>query len=261
MKINRRILGKIITEELNEVGLYHDPKTGRWSKRKTGAVKSLTRDGARRAGVDPKHVGRGVVSGKDKIAAKMGQNFGKDQCGRLKMSGDDQTPRFKCSDYKERYAEHLDGLDGLKSREDVPVDVLLSALYDDEDEILEGLEAQCAPLRAKWTQNLLRSLNSFALAADGELFPKKEEIDSGGKRAKWKNSHYRGSEIRPDSDTSEDKKKNAKRKKIRSAVGVYVEPFNRGEKALLSTNSLWEGKWNGFIAESIDEEKEVSGTQ
>ena len=83
MKITKKVLIELIEDELSEVGLYHSPKTGRWTKRETGAVKSLTKKGAKSAGVSDDLVGRGVVTGKDKISAKMGMNFGKGtSCGR-----------------------------------------------------------------------------------------------------------------------------------------------------------------------------------
>jgi hypothetical protein len=88
--------------------MYHDPSTGHFTKRAPGAVKSLTRKGARSKGVDSKYVERGVVTANDKVSAKMGSNFGKEQCGRKNMDGDEIAPKHKCSDYKEKYVEQFD---------------------------------------------------------------------------------------------------------------------------------------------------------
>lgn len=250
MKISKKKLKQIIEEEVEsvaEANLYHDPKTGHWTSKRAGAVKSLTKKGARSAGIDPELVGRGVVGSSGKVSAKMGANFGKDQCGRKNIDGDNISPRYKCSDYKKKYNEalSLEDFEGLNLEDSVSVAELLQALAEQDEDILEGLEAQCAQYKQKWMKNLLLSLNNVALARDGKLLePQKEATDSPRP-----NTHYRGSPVvgsgsdkRPDNKgrMTQDRKDNAKRKKLRSAVGAYVEPFNRGEKELLSTNSLWE---------------------
>jgi len=250
MKIKKQDIERMVKEELEsirEANLYHNPQTGRWDSKRAGAVKSLTKKGARSAGIDPKLVGRGVVGSSGKVSAKMGQNFGKDQCGRLNLDGDPINPKYKCGDYKKPYNESLslEDLDGLNLEDSITVAELLGALAEQDEDILEGLEAQCAQYRQGWMKNLLLSLNNVALARDGKLLePKKEAAETPRPK-----THYRGSPVvgsgpdsRPDNKgrMTADRKQNAKRKKMRSAAGVYVEPFNRGEKALLSTNSLWE---------------------
>lgn len=239
MKLKKEDIENLVREALQEVGLYHSPTTGRWVSRGKGAVKSLTRKGAKAAGVDPKHVGRGVVTSKDKVSAKMGANFGKDQCGRLNMDGDPIDPKYKCSDYKKKYDESLslDGLDGLKSAGTVNLESLVKALKQIESEILEAPDP-CYAQRTTWMRNLLKTLNSIALASDGDLMPKKEATEE---RPKHANSHYAGSPIENDGKRMTDsRKKSARTKKMRSRTGLTVEPFSRGEKELMSTNSLWE---------------------
>ena len=214
-----------------EVGMYHDPNTGRWSKRKAGAVKSLTRAGAERAGIDKKHVERGVVTGKDNIQAKMGSSFGKDQCGRLKMSGEEQTPRFKCSDYKKPYAE---GLDAWVEMDSMDVDDVIEALAQAHGMAgsVEEAAGGCEQYKAEWMKNLLLSLNKVALASRGDLMKKVESKEK---------SQYQGSPIQNDKERKTDRRKAGdRRRKLRSMTGVYVEPFSRGEKALLTPNSLYE---------------------
>jgi hypothetical protein len=232
MKIKKEDLERIIEEELNEIGLYHSPKTGRWVSKSAGAVKSLTKKGARDAGVSQDLVGRGVITGKDKVSAKMGMNFGKDQCGRKNIDGTDIDAKYKCSDYKERYAEHLIDPDASVSIKDV-----IEAAEMSDNGLEEDLEGACAPLRTKWLTGLLRSLNSIALAQKGDLIPKpKENLEQHGQR--------------PDNQKkSIDAKRRAKTKKIRSAVRMGAVPkggFSRSERDLLSTNSLWEN----FLAEN-----------
>jgi hypothetical protein len=227
MKISKRTIERIIKEELNEVGLYHSPTTGRWVSKSTGVVKSLSKKAAKENNIDDSHVGRGVVSGKDKLAAKMGMNFGKDQCGRksIQATGDnDIDAKFKCSDYKERYSEALIDPDATISLKDV-----IEAAEMSHNGLDEDLEGQCAPLRTKWLQGLLRSLNSIALASKGDLIPKPKENLSP--------------ESNDEQKKSMDAKRRAKTKKIRSAVKMGAVPkggFSRSERDLLSTNSLWE---------------------
>jgi|TARA_R110002020_G_C16285973_1_gene772119 hypothetical protein len=238
MKIERKKLEEIIKEELSEVGLYHSPKTGRWTKKEAGAVKSLSKKGAKSGGVSQDLVGRGVVTSKDKVSAKMGMNFGKDECGRksLQATGDnDITARFKCSDYKQPYAEGVD-LDGRVSLRDV-----VEAAETSYNGLEEDLEGACAPLRSKWLKNLLRSLNSVALAQKGDLIPKvkeqKEDDEDTDERDDW--------------EKSRDGKQRAKKKKLKATAGLYVPKggFSKSERELLSTNSLWER----FVAENSKE--------
>ena len=234
-------------EYMQEVGMYHDPNTGRWTDRRAGAVKSLTKAGARRAGVDPKHVERGVVTGKDKIQAKMGSSFGKDQCGRFTLDGEPITPKYQCSDYKKPYAEasgdddesvllatpDATELDAWVDDEDVSVDDIIEALVDAYamQEPVDEQQGDCSKYRGQWMKDLLLSLNKVALASKGELMKKDEGVQK---------SEYQGSKIDDDKERKTDRRKAAdRRRKLRSMVGVYVEPFNRGEKALLTPNSLF----------------------
>ncbi len=232
-------IDELVRKVILEVGMFHDPKTGHFTSNRPGVVKSLSKKGARDAGIDPKHVGRGTVTKTGKVSAKFGQNYGSDPCGRMNIDGEKVNPRFRCSDYKERYEESLSlkDFDGLKASSSIPLESLLRALSDLDAQLIEG-SPSCAEERSEWMRNLLKSLNSIALASKGDLIPKKESQED---RSKHANSHYRGSEIKNDGDReSEARKKSARTKKIKSAVGAYTEPFNRGEKALLSTNSLWE---------------------
>ena len=81
MKLTRAKLKEIILEELNEVALCRDPENkGYFSKCGKGKVYSLSSKGAKSAGVNPKYVKRGIVTGgetKDgvpKTRAKYGMN-------------------------------------------------------------------------------------------------------------------------------------------------------------------------------------------
>jgi hypothetical protein len=231
MKISKRELERIIKEEIkgiSEVGMCHDPEDGTFTDCKTGAVKSLSKKGAKDSGVDTAHVGRGVITAKGKTAAKMGMNFGKDECGRksIQAGGNNNiNPRYKCSDYKERYAEGLSNLDTAITIGDV-----LEAAERSLNGLDEDITGECSQQRSKWLQSLLRSLNAVALASKGDLLPKKESAE-------------------PENGKSEDRRKKtkdaerrARTKKMKSQAGVYFPKsgFSKSERELLNTNSLWE---------------------
>ena len=98
-------------EELEEVGMCHDPKTGHFDDCDSGAVYSLSQRGASRAGVDDKHVGRGNVTRKTKDGIKykslFGANTSKEKsCGRIRFpKGDDGYKKYSCSKYNKKYAD------------------------------------------------------------------------------------------------------------------------------------------------------------
>ena len=213
---------------------YHDPKTGHFSKREPGAVKSLTKDGARRAGVDKSYVERGVVTGNDKIQAKMGQNFKKTSCGRLTIDGEPISPKYKCGDYKEPYAEGIDDFKGLMEVDSISVDAVVDALEEASGVIGEQGADSCAARKGEWLKAALKSLNAYALAMKGDLYDEKNETQDLKK-------HYGGSPIKDDKERKTDKRKMGdRRRKLRSMVGMTVTPFSKEEKSLLTPNSLFE---------------------
>lgn len=98
---------------LNEF-YYHNPDTGHFTSKKPGVVKSLTKAGAKRRGIDSKYAERGVVTSNDKVSAKFGMNTSsKEACGRKTIKGDDISPKYKCSDYKELYEDDF-GIDEIE---------------------------------------------------------------------------------------------------------------------------------------------------
>lgn len=229
MKISKQRLEEIIKEEIeaiSEVGMYHDPKTGRWTKQAKGAVKSLSKQGAEDAGVSSDHVGRGVVTAKGKIQAKFGMNHGKDECGRksIQTTGDnDISPRFSCSDYKQRYDEGILDLDSKVSISDV-----IRAADSVENDLDEQSGRDCSAQRSKWLRGLLLTLNNIALSSKGELMKKNEAQNKESETKKRK--------------ISNDAKQRAKRKKLKSQTGLYFPKsgFSKTDRELLNTNSLWE---------------------
>ena len=99
-------------EELDEVGLCHSKKTGHFADCDAGAVYSLSKKGADRAGVDKKHMGRGNVTSKTKdgdikYRSLYGANTSKEKsCGRIRFpDGDEGYKRYSCGNYNKKYTE------------------------------------------------------------------------------------------------------------------------------------------------------------
>ena len=117
MKISESKLHKIIVEEvreyLAEAALCHDRK-GHFDKCDKGNTYSLSKSGARSAGVDDKYVGRGTLSSDEKkkdgthrYTSKMGLNTSKKKAGGRKVfpQGEDRYPEYSVSKYPKKYGE------------------------------------------------------------------------------------------------------------------------------------------------------------
>jgi hypothetical protein len=116
MKIRIDRVKEIIREAVEEVigeggALCHDDK-GHFSDCDSDATYSMSKDGAKRAGIDKKYVGRGKVSkrGKKKdgsysLKSKMGLNTSKTkQGGRTRFpDGDPMSPKHSVSKYPKKY--------------------------------------------------------------------------------------------------------------------------------------------------------------
>jgi hypothetical protein len=118
MKISEKTIREIILEEINqylsEVNQCHNPETGFFDYCEKGNVYSLSKKGAKKAGVDKKYVSRGVVSsdkkkadGTRKMTSKFGMNSSKKKsAGRIDMpKGDNIAPRYSVSKYPKKYQE------------------------------------------------------------------------------------------------------------------------------------------------------------
>jgi len=79
-----------------EANPYHSKEDGTFTTRKDADVYSLTRN----ATSDPM---RGKIGKGGRISAKMGQNFGKSQCGRLTIDGTKKKKDRRCYDYPKTY--------------------------------------------------------------------------------------------------------------------------------------------------------------
>ena len=188
MNIGASELIEMIEDELNthlsEANLYHDPKTGHWSSKKAGNVYSLTKKGAKNA--PNSEVGKGIVTGKGNVKAKYGMA---DQCGRMKLSGDDINPEYSCSKFKQKYDEDIlsepevhkpvGEIEVIKigNKTYINLDSLISQADDDEllvqedkrgQAILKKCNSYGLYTRRQVLDNFFRQVNAMSLSSDGK---------------------------------------------------------------------------------------------
>ena len=193
MNIGVSELIEMIKEEVNsylsEANLYHHPSTGHFSSKSAGNVYSLTKKGAKNA--PNSEIAKGIVTGKGNVKAKYGMA---DQCGRMKLSGDDINPEYSCSKFKKKYSEDIlsepevhnpvGEIEVLKIGDKlyINIDSLLSQADDSELLVQEGNQAlvkKCNSLglytRLQILDNFFRQVNAMSLSSDGKyLAPKKD---------------------------------------------------------------------------------------
>jgi hypothetical protein len=102
-KITVEELKLMIRDTLDEVALCRDKDTGHFDDCSPGNVYSLSKKGARSAGVSDKLVGRGTMTKNRKLDTPYGANTSDtEQCGRMKISGDKKKKDRRCRDYKQK---------------------------------------------------------------------------------------------------------------------------------------------------------------
>lgn len=240
MKLDRKRLKALIEEELktlqSEYNALHSPETGRFqSKGKGKAVYSLTKNAKKVVGDDVEVPSRGITTNDGKtVSAKYGMSSGsKDkQCGRKEISGKDKEKTRRCRDYPKTYwAEGL------------------TELVEELCSLDEGQGNECDRCIQSFLSRLRKANAALKSAQDGK---KIEENDDQAEK-----SHYQGSHINPDTRKTDKRAQGERRKKMKRAVGAYIEPFSRSEKQLLTPN-LFEGlsQWaTGSPSSNTNKEK------
>ena len=90
-KITKEELKLMIRDTLDEVALCRNKDTGHFDDCSPGNVYSLTKAGAKSAGVSDKLVGRGTMTKNRKLDTPYGANTSDtQQCGSKKISGADK---------------------------------------------------------------------------------------------------------------------------------------------------------------------------
>jgi len=97
-------------DELDEASPSHCKDTGRFGcAGEAGSVYSISKAGAKRAGIDPKFAYRGTYTGnkdakgKHKTKSAFGAASGKKACGRVDIQKGDIPAKYSCSSYSKRY--------------------------------------------------------------------------------------------------------------------------------------------------------------
>ena len=140
---------------LKEAGnRFHDPDTGYFTKPKAGAVYSMSKDGARRAGISQDYVDRGTMTTDraDRTKRQLKRPADSEKpAGRQKHpSGSPISPKYSVSKYPETYKEQLDGLEDRDTILEIPLDTLKGILKALIDEIrAEAQTGQTSALQAQ----------------------------------------------------------------------------------------------------------------
>jgi hypothetical protein len=164
MKLTKDDLKKIIEESILEVALCRNKDTGHFDDCSPGNVYSLTKSGARRAGVDDEFVGRGTITKNRKLDTPYGANTSDTkQCGRKFISGADKKKDRRCRDYKSkgRYGINEDGSYDFTGIRLVPSKRDASDKFISVNDLIDALQ--------EYFQNLVRSLDLLKRASDGKL--------------------------------------------------------------------------------------------
>lgn len=224
MRLDRQRLKALIEEELErlrtEYNALHNPETGKFQKKGQGkAVYSLTKKAKGVAG--DKAPQRGITTNDGKtVSAKFGMSSGSPdtQCGRKTIDGDEKKKTRRCRDYPENY--WTEGLDEL-------VEELCS--------LDEGQGNECDRCIQSFLTRLRKANAALKAAQDGK------ELNEDDGAQEQKKTHYQGSQIDPTTRKTDKRSQAERRKKMRRATGLYVEPFSRSEKQLLTPNLFEEG--------------------
>jgi hypothetical protein len=225
MKLDRKRLKNLVEEELlrlrNEYNALHSPETGRFqAKGKGKAVYSLTKDAEDVVGDTAEVPQRGITTNDGKtVSAKFGSNTGAPdkQCGRKTISGEKKRKTRRCRDYPKNY--WAEGLTELVEE--------LCSLDEQQGDV-------CDRCIQSFLSKLRRANAALKAAQDGKKLTEDDDQEEGQK------THYQGSEIDPKTRKTGKRAQGERRKKMRRAIGMYVEPFSRSEKQLLTPNLFQE---------------------
>lgn len=183
MIIREEDLRKAIREELisviNERGSpWHNKETGQFTSPKQGDTYSISQPKSKETGLDAK---KGIVTSKGNLKAKYGMPS---ECGRKKISGEEISPKYSCSQFKKKYSEikkeakeigTTDITDVEVSDEEVAciritdlVDLVNRHRYMIQEQNSTELDQRCRNLGYTTFDQLIRSIDAAVKAANGE---------------------------------------------------------------------------------------------
>jgi hypothetical protein len=153
-------------DELEEGGNYNHCPDGKFGcANQKGSIYSMSKDGARRAGIDTSYVGRGVQTGnrdekgKPKFKSAFGQATGDKACGRVDLRKGAISPKYSCGKYSSKYGvkEALKLVDGYLEN--------LNINEANQDQTLQWCRSQGMKSFREW----LLGFNQAVKASKGEL--------------------------------------------------------------------------------------------
>jgi len=166
----RQFAGNEEEEEITEANPSHcpedHPRAGQFGcSGEKGAVYSISKKGAKSAGIDPKYAYRGVYtgnkdsSGTNKTKSSFGAASGKKACGRKDIQKGAISPKYSCSNYSNEY--------GVKEAIKLVDGYLIHTLHEalTKEQALEHCRREGLQSFKQW----LQAFNSAVKASKGEL--------------------------------------------------------------------------------------------
>ena len=169
--IKEWLMDDVIDMILSEAGNVSHNKKGQFTaKGEEAKTYSMSKSGAKRAGISDDYVGRGKTTSKGNYSSLFGMNTstkGK-QCGRQEMpQGTKKSPTHSCKDYPEMYSEELIEEDELIMDGEEEVDraywrsTIKQAI---EHEVSRALKQNNCSLH-----DLMRAMNAWELSKKGKM--------------------------------------------------------------------------------------------
>jgi len=169
--IKEWLMDDVIDMILSEAGRTDHKSDGTFpAKGEKATTYSMSKSGAKRAGISDDYVGRGKTTSKGNYSSLFGMNTstkGK-QCGRQEMpQGTKKSPTHSCKDYPEMYSEELIEEDELIMDGEEEVDraywrsTIKQAI---EHEVSRALKQNNCSLH-----DLMRAMNAWELSKKGKM--------------------------------------------------------------------------------------------
>lgn len=169
--LNEWKIDDLINKLLLEAGRTDHKADGTFpAKGEKATTYSMSKSGAKRAGISDEYVGRGKTTASGKYSSLYGMNTSKKgkQCGRQEMPhGKDKSPTHSCKDYPEKYDEGLIEEDELLNdgeETQMYAYVRSSVKQAIEDEVGKALKKNNCSL-----QDLMIAMNSYEVAKKGKM--------------------------------------------------------------------------------------------
>ena len=169
--LNEWKMDDLINQLLSEAGRTAHKADGTFpAAGEKATTYSMSKSGAKRAGISDEYVGRGKTTASGKYSSPFGMNTSKKgkQCGRIEFpQGSDKSPTHSCKDYPKKYDEGLIEEDELIMDGDDEVNQIYwrsTIKQAIEDEVGKALAKNNCSL-----QDLMKAMNAWETAKKGKM--------------------------------------------------------------------------------------------